>query len=49
MKPIVVSVTGAAGNIGYALVPRIASGAVFGPNVPVIIKMLEIPPSPRRR
>ena len=43
MQPIVVTVTGAAGNIGYAILPRIASGAVFGPNQPVILKLLEIP------
>ena len=30
-KPIIVSVTGAAGQIGYALIFRIASGALFGP------------------
>ena len=45
MQPIVVTVTGAAGNIGYAILPRIASGAVFGPHQPVTIKLLEIPPA----
>ncbi|MEZ6189173.1 MAG: malate dehydrogenase [Planctomycetota bacterium] len=45
MRPITVSITGAAGNIGYALLPRIASGAVFGPDQPVILKMLEIEPA----
>lgn len=45
MKPIVVSVTGAAGNIGYALLPRIACGAVFGPDQPVILKLVEIAPA----
>ncbi len=45
MKPAVVSVTGAAGNIGYALLPRILNGDVFGPNRPIILKMLEIPPA----
>jgi malate dehydrogenase len=45
MKPVVVSITGAAGNIGYALLPRIANGDVFGPNTPVILKLLEIPPA----
>ena len=45
MKPIVVSITGAAGNIGYALLPRIASGAVFGPDQPVILKLVEIEPA----
>ena len=35
VAPITVSVTGAAGQIGYALLFRIASGAVFGPDQPV--------------
>lgn len=43
--PIRVAVTGAAGNIGYALVFRIASGDLFGPRQPVILQMLEIPPA----
>ena len=42
-KPIRVAVTGAAGNIGYALLFRIASGAMFGPDQPVIRQLLEIP------
>jgi len=41
--PIRVAVTGAAGQIGYALLPRIASGQVFGPDQPVILQMIEIP------
>ncbi|MFT5052834.1 MAG: malate dehydrogenase [Chlamydiales bacterium] len=41
--PIRVAVTGAAGQIGYALLPRIASGAIFGPDQPVILQMIEIP------
>jgi len=41
--PIRVAVTGAAGNIGYALTFRIANGDLFGPNQPVILQMLEIP------
>ena len=45
MRPITVSITGAAGNIGYALLPRIASGAVFGPDQPVTLKLLEIEPA----
>ncbi|MEW8026581.1 MAG: malate dehydrogenase [Candidatus Thiodiazotropha sp.] len=46
MKPAVkVTITGAAGHIGYALVFRIASGAMFGPDQPVILKLLEIPQS----
>lgn len=42
--PIRVAVTGAAGNIGYALVFRLASGEVFGPDQPVILHLVEIPP-----
>ena len=37
--------TGAAGQIGYSLLFRIASGAVFGPDQPVILQMLEITPA----
>ncbi|MES1920892.1 hypothetical protein MHBO_002509, partial [Bonamia ostreae] len=43
-KPaITVSVTGAAGHIGYALLFRIASGQMFGPNQPVYINAIELP------
>lgn len=42
-QPQIVTVTGAAGNIGYALLFRIASGQLFGPNVPVKLNLLEIP------
>jgi malate dehydrogenase len=41
--PIRVAVTGASGNIGYALLYRIASGDVFGPRTPVILQLLELP------
>jgi len=41
--PIRVAVTGAAGHIGYALVFRIASGQMFGPDQPVVLQMIEIP------
>ena len=41
--PIRVAVTGAAGQIGYALLFRIASGAMFGPDQPVILQLLEAP------
>jgi len=41
--PLRVAVTGAAGQIGYALLPRIASGQMFGPDQPVILQMIEIP------
>ncbi|MBK8979252.1 MAG: malate dehydrogenase [Planctomycetes bacterium] len=44
-QPKRVAVTGAAGQIGYAILPRIASGAVFGPDTPVILQLLEIPPA----
>ena len=40
----VVCVTGAAGQIGYSLLPMIASGRMFGPNVRVHLKMLDIEP-----
>lgn len=42
-KPIRVAVTGAAGQISYSLLFRIASGQMFGPNQPVILQLLEIP------
>jgi malate dehydrogenase len=42
-KPIRVAVTGAAGNIGYALLFRIASGEMFGKDQPLILQLLEIP------
>ena len=44
-KIIRVAVTGAAGNIGYALLFRIASGAMFGPDQPVALNLIEIPPA----
>jgi malate dehydrogenase len=43
--PIRVAITGAAGNVGYALVFRIANGDLFGPQQPVIVQMLEITPA----
>src|SRR5436190_4185563 len=42
--PINVAITGAAGQIGYALVFRVASGAMFGPDQPVVLHLIEIPP-----
>jgi malate dehydrogenase len=42
--PIRVSVTGAAGNIGYALLFRLASGDCYGKDQPIILQLLEIPP-----
>ena len=41
--PIKIAVTGAAGQIGFALVFRIASGAMFGPDQPVHLQLIEIP------
>ncbi|KAI3523887.1 hypothetical protein L1887_02369 [Cichorium endivia] len=43
--PLRVLVTGAAGQIGYALVPMIARGVMLGPDQPVILHMLDIPPA----
>ena len=43
--PVRVAVTGAAGQIGYSLVFRIASGAMLGPDQPVVLQLLEIPPA----
>lgn len=42
--PIRVAVTGAAGNIGYALLFRLGSGSCYGPDQPIILQLLEIPP-----
>lgn len=44
-SPIRVAVTGAAGQIGYALLFRIASGSMFGPEQPVILHLIEIEPA----
>jgi malate dehydrogenase len=44
-RPIRIAVTGAGGQIGYALLFRIASGAVFGPDQPVALQLLEITPA----
>jgi malate dehydrogenase len=44
-NPIRVTVTGAAGQIGYSLVFRIASGQLLGPEQPVDLRLLEIPPA----
>ena len=43
--PVRVAVTGAAGNIGYALLFRIASGEMFGPDQPVALNLIEITPA----
>lgn len=44
-SPLRVAVTGAAGNIGYSLIYRIANGDLFGPDQPVILQLLEITPA----
>jgi malate dehydrogenase len=44
-QPVRVTVTGAAGQIGYALVFRIASGAMLGDDQPVILQLLDITPA----
>jgi hypothetical protein len=43
-SPVRVAVTGAAGQIGYSLLFRIASGAMLGPDTKVILQLLEITP-----
>lgn len=43
--PVKVAITGAAGHIGYALVFRIASGQMFGPDVPVELQLIELEPA----
>src|SRR3954467_12324264 len=44
-SPIRVAVTGAAGQIGYSLLFRVASGSMFGPDQPVILHLIEIEPA----
>jgi len=44
-SPVKVAVTGAAGQIGYSLLFRIASGAMLGPDPPVILQLLEMTPA----
>lgn len=44
-NPVRIAVTGAAGQIGYSLLFRIASGAMLGPDQPVILQLLDITPS----
>src|SRR4030088_1492406 len=44
-SPVRVAVTGAAGQIGYSLLFRVASGAMLGPDQPVILQLLEISPA----
>lgn len=42
--PLLVAVTGAAGQIGYSFVPLLASGDIFGPEQPIHLRMLDIEP-----
>lgn len=44
-SPVRVAVTGAAGQIGYSLLFRIASGAMLGPDTQVVLQLLEITPA----
>ncbi len=44
-SPLHITVTGAAGQIGYALVHRIASGQLLGPDQPIVLRLLEIEPA----
>jgi malate dehydrogenase len=44
-KPVTVTITGAAGQIGYALAFRVASGAMLGPDQPINLNLLEITPA----
>ena len=44
-EPVRVMITGAAGQIGYALAPMVARGAMLGPDTPVILHLLDIPPA----
>ena len=44
-SPVRVAVTGAAGQIGYSLLFRMAGGSMLGPDQPVILQLLEIPPA----
>src|SRR5207302_7945201 len=46
-RPVHVTVTGAAGQIGYALLFRIASGQLLGPDQPLVLRLLEIEPAMR--
>ena len=42
-RPVRVAVTGAAGQIGYSILPRIAAGEMLGKDQPIILQLLEIP------
>src|SRR5262245_33847567 len=47
-KTVRVTVTGAAGQVAYAMLGRLASGEIFGPDTKVILQLLEIPKQPGR-
>jgi malate dehydrogenase len=47
-ETIRVAVTGAAGQVAYAMLGRLASGEVFGPDTKVVLQLLEIPKDPKR-
>ncbi|HZP12470.1 MAG TPA: malate dehydrogenase, partial [Nevskiaceae bacterium] len=42
-KPVKVAITGAAGQIAYSLIFRVADGSMLGPDQPVILQLLEVP------
>src|SRR5437879_2947258 len=44
-QPIKIAITGAAGQIGYQLLFRIASGSMLGPEQPVVLHLIEVPPA----
>jgi malate dehydrogenase len=44
-EPVRVAITGAAGQISYSIIFRIASGSMLGPDQPVVLQLLEIPPA----
>src|SRR5215212_3453735 len=43
-RPVHVAVTGAAGQVGYALLFRIASGQLLGPETPIVLRLMDIEP-----
>jgi len=45
MENVSIAITGAAGQIGYSLLPRIAAGEMFGPKTKISLQLLEIPPA----
>ena len=45
MGPVRIAITGAAGQIGYSLLFRVAAGDLLGPDQPVVLQLLEIPPA----